>query len=144
MRECAARVTTAVTGPTRAAVYRLARSGPFGKKRCKSAAELRKPADRQPDDVQVVALDPLDEHATAPLDRVAAGAAAPLAGPQIPVHGGLVERVKRDPRDLDRGLRLAVAHEREAADHVVRPAAERPQRGRGCRIVGRLAPDDAV
>ncbi len=35
--------------------------------------------DRQPDDVEVVAVDALDERAAAALDRVAAGAAAPLA-----------------------------------------------------------------
>ena len=48
---------------------------------------LREDADeqrgRQADDVQVVALDPLDERGAAALDRVAAGASLPLAERQV-------------------------------------------------------------
>ena len=41
--------------------------------------------DRQADDVEVVALDALDERAAAALDRVAAGALLPLAAAQVPL-----------------------------------------------------------
>src|SRR5689334_4027982 len=113
-----------LTGPTRAAVYRLLPSVPFSKKGCKSAAELRKPSHRQADDIEVVALDPCHEHSAAALDRVAAGPSAPLLGGQIPVQQRPVELVERHPRALDR---LLLAHH-DAADDLVRAPAERLQR----------------
>ena len=41
----------------------------------------------KPDDVQVVALDPLDERRAEPLDRVGAGAPLPLAARQVVARG---------------------------------------------------------
>src|SRR5436309_13029337 len=108
-------MTTGVTGPTRAAVYRLLGSGPVSKKRCKSAKELRKPADRQPDDVQVVAIDTRHEGAAATLDGIAAGPPAPFARGHVPVDHGLLERVERDAGDLGGAARLAAAQARGRA-----------------------------
>src|SRR6185295_16963183 len=93
-----------ITGPTRAAVYRLLRSVPFSKKGCKSAAELRKPANRQPDHVEVVAFDPCNEHSATALDGVAAGPSAPFLRGEVPVQERLVELVKGHARALDRRL----------------------------------------
>src|SRR3954447_1212584 len=116
MRERAARWTTGVPGPTRAAVYRLARSGPLGKKRCKSAEQAGERPDGQPDDVEVVAVDPANEGAAASLDRVTARASAPFAGGQVPVQDRVAEVVERHARHLRR--RPVADH--HAADHLVR------------------------
>ena len=50
---------------------------------------------READDVEVVALDPLDEAAPTALDRVAAGAALPLAVAEVVREVARVERAER-------------------------------------------------
>src|SRR3954468_21371578 len=121
--------------------------------------------DRQAHDVEVVALDPLDERAAAApdgvgagaalhlpaaraaaaLDGVAAGALLPLAAAQVPVERRLVERAERDPGRRRRGADGAVLlDERHAADDLVRAAAEAAQRVSGRLLGRRLAPDVEV
>ena len=58
------------------------RSGP----RQEQSAGGRAGGERQADDVEVVALDPRDERRAGALDRVAARAALPLAGGDVPVE----------------------------------------------------------
>src|SRR5437773_12420 len=54
---------------------------------------------READDVQVVALDSLDERGAATLDRVRARAVSPLAGAEIGADVARAERAERHPRD---------------------------------------------
>src|SRR3954452_23124125 len=107
--------------------------------------ELEQRPDREPDDVEVVALDPLDERAAAALDGVAAGALLPLAAAQVPVEHRLVERAERDARGRRRGADGPVLRDqRHAADDLVRAAAEAAQRVAGGVLARRLAPDVEV
>ena len=64
--------------------------------------QVQQPRQRQADDVEVVALDPRDERRAAALDGVAAGAALPLAGGDVPVERGRVERAEVDRRSRRR------------------------------------------
>ena len=55
---------------------------------------------REPDDVQIVALDPLDETSAEPLDRVPAGPALPLPALQVRRDELVGEPPERDGGDL--------------------------------------------
>src|SRR3954470_3775443 len=97
---------------------------------------------RQPDDVEVVALDALDERAAATLDRVAARALLPLAALEVPLDRAVVERAEGDLRDRRRRAdRAVLVNERDAAHDVVRSAAQVAQGVARGVLVGRLAPD---
>ena len=78
----------------------------------------------QPDDVEVVAVDPRDEAGTEALDRVAAGAPVPLAVCDVGVDLRLGEPAERDVGDgvLDDGE--AGAEQAEARDDEVGAAGE--------------------
>src|SRR3954452_3436954 len=113
-----------------------------GRARKQVRPQLQQRPDRQPDDVEVVALDALDQRAAAPLDRVAAGALRPLAAAEVPLYRRLVERAERDLRDRRRRADRAVAvDERDAADDLVRAPAQVAQRLPRRLLPGRLAPD---
>src|SRR4051794_28357574 len=107
--------------------------------------EVDQPLQRQADDVEVVALDALDEHGAGALDGVAAGAALPFAGAHVPVQQRGVRRAETDLGDLDRGVaQLAVTDDGDRADDLV--GASRQAREVCARLagVGRLAEDVAV
>ena len=89
--------------------------------------EVEQAREREPDDVEVVALDARDERGAAALDGVAAGAALPLAGLRrtSPASAG-VGGAEVDLGDLDGGGGdLAVAGE---GDRRRRPGGVRPAR----------------
>src|SRR3954447_5456903 len=115
-------------------------------KTCKSCLDkpglqVEQAADGKADDVEVVALQAPDQRSAGALDRVATGALAPLPRPQVPLDEALVEVAERDVGHLDGGANLALAHEREPADDLVRAAPEPAQRLARRILVGRLAPD---
>src|SRR5689334_11144460 len=121
--------------------------GPSGARSARVIADEVRPeteqrAHREADDVEVVAVDALDQRAAAALDRVAAGALFPLAALEIPLDHAVVERPERDLRDRGvRAHRPVLVEERDAADDVVRAAREVAQRLARGVLVGRLAPD---
>ena len=66
----------------------------------RSASEPHEQRRRQADDVQVVALDPLDERRAATLDRIAAGASLPLPERDVGREVARRELAERDGRRL--------------------------------------------
>ncbi len=93
----------------------------------------------QPDDVQIVALDPLDEGAAAALDRVGARASLPLA-----VHHVHRQLTGRQLAKGDEGLLVlddlpARREQAETRNDCVRPAGELLEHVLGLACVRRLA-----
>src|SRR5262249_4234569 len=76
---------------------------------------------------------------TGALDRVRAGAPAPLAAPQIPVDEPLAERPEAHPRACHGRALLLPQQQREAADDFVRFATQRAQHLARRPPVARLA-----
>src|SRR4051794_4867173 len=109
---------------------------------------LREQADEerrwQPDDVQVVAVDRLDERGAAALDRVAAGASLPLRLRHVVRDVARVERAERDPRHRVVELLPRVRAQAEPGDDLVRTARERLEHRRGIARVARLRVDAPV
>jgi hypothetical protein len=82
---------------------------------------------------------------TRALDGVAASTSPPLLRADVPGEPGVVELAERDLRDRGRRARLAgVLDHRHAADDLVGPAAQPPQRRPGLRRVAGLAEDAVV
>src|SRR5262245_5391213 len=96
------------------------------------------------DDVQVVALEPLDEAAAETLDGIRAGPPLPLATRDVRAHRLGRERPEGDIGALVGDDVLARAEEAEPRDDRVRPPAELLQHARGVGRVARLAVDPAV
>src|SRR5205085_9265567 len=96
---------------------------------------------RQADDVLVVPLYPAHEGRPGALDRVPAGSPAPLAAGEIPREQILAQLSEADGRARRRGPLALRQHERESADHLVRLAAQRAQRGSRGALIGRLTVD---
>ena len=87
--------------------------------------QVEQARERQADDVEVVALDARDERGADALDGVAARAALPLAGRDVPVEQRGARRAEVDLGDLDRGVdELAVADEGDPADDLVGAAGQ--------------------
>ena len=112
--------------------------------------QAQEPRERQPDDVEVVALDPGDQRGAAALDGVAAGAALPLAVDltyQSTVAA--VERAEVDLGDLDRRRPRPPPSRASAIPPTtwcVRPA-RRPRNARACassRGLPRMSPSSAT
>src|SRR5436305_1716883 len=77
---------------------------------------------RQTDHVPEIAVDAVDEGRASPLDRIAAGAALPLARREIRRDLVRVQTAEADPRHGRRGLLVAVARaQHDAAVDLVRP-----------------------
>src|SRR5207244_2718372 len=94
-------------------------------KPCKARREqLYEQCGREADDVEVVALDAFDERRAETLDRVAAGAALPLARGDVRGDVPRVERAKGDACRLGVELLPARSDEAEPGDDLVRGAAE--------------------
>src|SRR5580700_10098733 len=93
-----------------------------GKMPCKEPDEQ---GTGQADDVQIVAVDPLDETGAETLDRVGAGSPLPLACCQIALDVGGAERAEGDGRRLGVQLLPVGGAEAETRDDLVCPAAER-------------------
>src|SRR5690348_2776543 len=92
----------------------------------------------QPDDVQVVALDALDERRTPPLDGIAAGAALPLAAREVPREVAGRQRPEGDERRRVLDVLPPRGHEREPGDDGMRAPAELVEHPLGVAGVGRL------
>src|SRR3954451_9446912 len=90
--------------------------------------EVDERRDGQGDQVEVVALDALDQRRAAALDRVAPGAALPLAEGQVPVDRLVVELAEGDASYLGGGAYAAAPDQPQAADDLVRAARQPPQR----------------
>src|SRR6476619_3437084 len=75
---------------------------------------------READDVQVVALHPLDECGAATLDRVAACAPFPLAARGVPGEIARRQRAECDERRGELDVLPAGRHERQAGDDGMR------------------------
>src|SRR3954467_9462740 len=154
------------TGPApgRQSTERLPRK-PWKSARGKQVrTHLEQPRQRQPDDVQIVALDSGDERCAAPLDRVAARAAlppprphvppdrspaaasdSPPRRPPVPLERSPVEASERHPRALDRGReQLAAFDEGDPAHDLVGAPGEAGEEAPGSLLVPRLAEDVAV
>src|SRR4029079_16990943 len=95
------------------------------------------------DDVQVVALDPLDQGTTQALDRIAARSSLPLAAPDVVGQVTCGQRSKRHLRRLAVPLLPGGSPQAEARHDLVRPSRQalehRPGRGRIRRLAERLA-----
>src|SRR5437868_3849863 len=76
------------------------------------------------DDVEVVALDALDERGAAPLNRVPAGAAFPLARRELPREVARAQGTEGDERRLRADLLPRRSAQAEAGDDLVRAAGE--------------------
>src|ERR687895_642098 len=100
---------------------------------------------RQTHHVPVVALDLLHESRSPALDRVGAGALAPLARRQVPGEIGRLEPAEADPRHGHvaalRAVRLA---DRDAAHDLVGAPGQAPEEGLGLLFVARLAPRELL
>ena len=108
-----------------------------------SRQQLQQRRHRQPDDVEVVALDPGHQRRPAALDRVAPGPLAPLPGREVPVERRGVER--RGTRRASSPTPCAPSpssHDGDAADTTscARPDSRASVAAR-LRRVGRLAVD---
>jgi len=79
---------------------------------------------RQADDVEVVALDPLDESRAPALDRVAACAALPLGARHVPGDVARRQLAEGDERHLAVHLLPRRREQRQAGDDLVRAARE--------------------
>src|SRR5215467_11507017 len=82
---------------------------------------------REPDDVQVVALDAFDEAAADTLDCISPGASLPLPAPEIALDRFSREQAEGDLRPLVRQDLVVAREEAQARDDGVRPAGELPQ-----------------
>jgi len=102
--------------------------------------EVQQPRQRQPDDVEVVAVDGGHEGGSTALDRVAAGTALPLAGGDVPIERRAIEDAKLDHGHHDvLGHYLAMLGEGDAADDLVAAAGEAREQLAGMGGVARLA-----
>src|SRR5579862_2373656 len=99
----------------------LAEAVRAGEAGCEQPDEQRH---RQADDVEVVALDPLDERRATALDCIAAGSALPLPARDVPRDVARCQLAERDERGLAVHLLPRRRHEREAGDGLVRSAGE--------------------
>src|SRR5581483_9116261 len=93
---------------------------------------------RQPDDVEEISLDPLDEARAESLDRIAAGAAFPLARGDVVREIARRQLAKRHVGALLVQLLPRVGPEAEAGDDVVRAPREPFEHLLGLRLVTRL------
>ena len=90
----------------------------------RSARRRTSSATGQADDVEVVALDPLDESGALPLDRVAARASLPLPARHVPGDVARRQLAERDARHLAVHLLPRRREQRQAGDDFVRPAGQ--------------------
>src|SRR5437588_31461 len=74
----------------------------------------------QPDDVEIVTFDRLDQSGSPALDRVAARAVPPLAGRDVPINQALVERPELDQGADSSGVAVFGPEQAKPADHRVR------------------------
>src|SRR5947209_12297305 len=79
---------------------------------------------RKPDDVEVIALDALDERRAASLNRVPAGASFPFARREIRREVARSQSAERDEGRLRAQLLPRVRAQAEAGDHLVRASRE--------------------
>src|SRR5262245_9568843 len=98
----------------------------------------------EPDDVEVVALDPLDETRTEPLDRVAAGPVAPLLLADVARNVPRRERPEGHARRLVCDLLPRARQQADPRDDLVRPSRERLEHLLCVLWPGRLAERAAV
>jgi hypothetical protein len=105
--------------------------------------ELDQQCGWQPDDVQVVAIDPLHETSTETLDRVAARAAEPFLRIENPLDLGIPELSEGDAGDrvVDNGE--VGANEAHSADNLVGATCKLSKHPAGLATVTRLAIDPA-
>src|SRR5918999_112213 len=100
---------------------------------------------RKAHDVPVVALDLLHESRSPALDRVGAGALAPLTRRQVPGEIGRLEPAEAHPRHRHVAALGAVwLADRDAAHDLVGAPGESPGEGPGPPRVARIAKDAAV
>ena len=143
--------------PSRARAVSVSKAPCAPKWRCKRAAfgqqlraQVEQPRQRQPDDVEVVALDPRHQRGARALDRVAAGAALPLAGARRTSRACAASSGAEVHRgDLDRGRRRSRRRGRARSPPTtscVRPA-RRATYSRACaasRGLPRMSPSSAT
>ena len=99
---------------------------------------------RKPHDVQVVALDPLDERAAQPLDRIGARALAPLLGADVTGDVPGRQGPERDARRFAMELLPRRSPQTQPGDDLVGRPGERLEHSLGVRRIGRLAEDLTV
>src|SRR5262252_4743976 len=99
---------------------------------------------RQSDDVQEVALDPLDETRPETLDRVTARAPLPLPRCDVVTELARRELAERHERRLGVELLPGRGPQAEPGDDRVRPTRERLDHRLGLRLVRRLPEELAV
>src|SRR5512132_2247873 len=119
----------------------LAKAIDTGKTLRKQADEKRR---RQPDDVQVVAVDPLDERRAEALDRIATRTLPPLFADDVKAELARRQCPKRDARHGVTQLLPRRRQQAEPGDDLVRLAGKLLQHRFGLRFVTRLAVDAAV
>src|SRR5215213_2665351 len=101
--------------------------------------QLGEQADRQPDDVGHAALEPLDQGRAEGLDRVAAGAPAPLAESHVALLLLLGNGPEDDRRPLEPAALRALAEDDEAAHHLMGAARHAVEVVASLGLVGGLA-----
>src|SRR6185295_1373749 len=94
---------------------------------------------RKADDVQVVALDPLDEGGSTALDGIRPCPALPLADADVGRQVARVELAEGHPRDLVLDLLPRGREQAQAGDHLVRLPRERLEHSLRLRGGSRLA-----
>ena len=99
---------------------------------------------REPDDVEVVPLDALDETTAETLDRIPPGPAFPLAAFEVGLEGLAAQGAKGHRRELVLDGHEVRTQQAEAGDHCVRPSPELPEHVLGIAPVGRLSVYPAV
>src|SRR5450759_5236322 len=100
---------------------------PRERRRAEGGERRQQGRHRQADDVEVVAVDTLDERRPDSLDSVGAGALAPLAAGDVARDVPGAERPKGDARDGVRGLGALRRAQVEAAVDLVTAAGEQAE-----------------